>query len=72
MELARKLAWGSNPTGVHVLDGSGDEVNSHASATWVLVTFGLVFLLHSLALFSWVSEQKHGVARDAGSSEPAP
>jgi hypothetical protein len=71
MELARKLAWASlassvlliaaalasNATGVHLFGGTPDEMNSHAPATWVLGSFGLVFLIHSLALFAWANEQ---------------
>lgn len=71
MELARKLAWTSvassvllfaaaivcNATGVQVHQGTADEVNSHAAATWVLGTFGVVFLLHAFVLFSWANDQ---------------
>jgi thiosulfate reductase cytochrome b subunit len=72
MELARRLAWAalgssvlliaaaiaSNATGVHLVDvNTGGEVNSHATATWVLGTFALVFLLHAVVLFAWANEQ---------------
>jgi hypothetical protein len=71
MELARKLACASlasssvlavaaivsNATGGQLFDGSGQQVNSHASATWVLGGLAVVFLIHSLFLFSWANEQ---------------
>jgi hypothetical protein len=71
MELARKLSWASlasslvlavaaivsNATGIQLDDGSGQQVNSHASGTWVLGALAVVFLIHSLFLFSWANEQ---------------
>jgi hypothetical protein len=72
MALARKLAWASlasaallavaayacNATGVQLENSTGGDVNSHAPATWVLGSLGLVFLLHSLVLFAWANQQR--------------
>jgi thiosulfate reductase cytochrome b subunit len=71
MRLAEKLSWSllssgllmivlavaSHRTGIHA-QVTGGRVNTHAPATWILATFGLVFVINSLALFSWVNEQK--------------
>ena len=80
MELARKLAWASLAssavliaaaiaslaTGVHLSAGTPDDVNSHASAAWVLGALSLVFLIHSLVLFSWANEQLWSTRRRDG------
>jgi hypothetical protein len=71
MKLAEKLGWSlltsgllmivaavaSNRTGTHAQSTAG-EINTHAPATWVLGTLGIVLVINALALFSWVREQK--------------
>ena len=78
MRLAEKLGWtllssgllmivaayASHRTGKHALITSGDTINTHAPATWVLATLGIVLVINSLALFAWVSEQKGAVGPD--------
>jgi hypothetical protein len=77
MRLAEKLGWSllssallmivaafaSNRTGKHALTTTGDMINTHAPATWVLGTLGLVLLINAVVLFAWVNEQK-AQARD--------
>jgi len=72
MRLAEKLGWtllssgllmivaayACHRTGKHALITSGDTINTHAPATWVLATLGMVLVINSFALFGWVSEQK--------------
>jgi hypothetical protein len=76
MRLARKLGWsalassvvllagaiGSLVTGSQSGNGSGIPVSSHATAAWVLGSLAVVFLVHSLALFAWASEQLYAPA----------
>jgi hypothetical protein len=71
MRLAEKLGWSlltsgllmivaavaSNRTGTHAQSTAG-EINTHAPATWVLGTLGIVLVINAVALFSWVREQK--------------
>jgi hypothetical protein len=75
MRLAEKLAWSlatsgllmivvavaSDRTGTHA-QTAGGEVNTHAPATWVLATLGVVFLINALALAAWVREQTIAIA----------
>ena len=86
MQLARNLAWstlasavlllvaafGSNATGVELVDQGGMEANSHAASTWVLGALAVVFLVNSLALFAWANAQKYAVDRSAHSWKSAP
>ena len=87
MRLAEKLAWtlmssglllvvlavASHRTGVHV-QSSGGEVNTHAPATWVLGSLGIVLVINACALFSWANEQKAltRLGRGRTTADPAP
>lgn len=78
-DLVKRIAYGlggsggllmvaavvSQQFGTRVYFNDGGSANSHASATIVLVSLGLVAWLMALTLLSWAKEQQARVRRDA-------